>query len=161
MLPLAALDDGALVTLYLADGDEAAITVLYLRYSPQLYRYGKSHFNGDDAAARDLVQDTWEAILTYRKLGEIEHFRGFLFRVAHNLAAKAVAWRTVRERAREELERRNGQPIAGAEKGGGFCAYCTRGADQAGLCRAHLARRARGATEEEMTRPVRGYRRKP
>jgi DNA-directed RNA polymerase specialized sigma24 family protein len=149
------LDDNELLHAYLRDGDEGAITILYLRYQPQLLAYGTWHFQGDRAAAHDLVQDTWEAVLTYRALSPAGHFKGLVFRIAHSLTTNAARWRAARERAREELQRRDGRPIADTE----ICTYCNAIADSSGLCRAHRARRERGATEEEMGKPIRSYRR--
>lgn len=51
---LLALDDASLLERYLVDGDESAITVLYLRYQGPLIRYGQLHLR-DMADAGDLV----------------------------------------------------------------------------------------------------------
>lgn len=152
---LLALDDAALLREWRVEGNADAVTLLYLRYRPQLLAYGAAHLAGDRDAAKDLVQDTWEAVLTYRKLGTNGHFRGLVFKIAHSLVVNAARWRAAREAAREELERRNGQLVPDTK----VCRYCDRIIDQSGLCRAHAARAARGASEESMKRPVRGYRR--
>lgn len=65
-----------------ADGDAAAGRTLYRRHCDALTKF-VARKTGDDAA--DLVQEVFLDLLGARKGGtEIEHPRGFLFRVARN-----------------------------------------------------------------------------
>jgi DNA-directed RNA polymerase specialized sigma24 family protein len=143
-----ALDDAALLDRYLNDGDEAAIGILYLRYQGDLFRYGVARL-GSDADARDLVQDTWEAVLTFRGLAPSGHFRGLLFRVAHNLVLQGARSRERRRAALAAFAWAGGQLQSGA------CFYCDAPAKERGMCSVHARRRERGATEAEMRKPIR------
>jgi len=170
---IAALDDAALLERYLVDGDETAIAILYQRYRGSLYGYAKNQLR-NEADARDLAQDAWEAILTFRGLNPAGNFRGLLFAIAHNLV------RTWRHHQRRERKGRDAFTFAGAaiQAGAaypgpshdllrrpvdGTCSYCGPGSkarEGQTLCHAHAMRRSRGATEEEMKRPIRRNRKR-
>lgn len=155
-LSLPSLSDEELLRLYTEDAREDAITVLYLRHYSMLYAYGISRLHDRDTA-RDLVQEVWEAVLTWPRLGERRdcHWRvkKFLFHVAHNRAAFESRRRAVRARAAPELERLGGLPLAPAET----CRYCSRPAESRGMCNTHHQRKLRGWTEEQMRKPIHAY----
>lgn len=164
---LSGLDDEALLARYVSDGDESAIGILYLRHAERLRAYGRHHLH-DDEAARDLVQDTWEAVLTYRGLAAAGNFRGLLYRVAHHLV---LSWwrRERRQHAHRQVFLAEGGEIRPGDRVypgstaplprraiDGTCTYCG-GKARSGktLCHAHAMRRSRGATEAEMRKPIR------
>jgi RNA polymerase sigma-70 factor (ECF subfamily) len=87
---LHALCDEELFRRFL-DGDDAAYTTLYHRYSARLLGYIRSLLSGDPEAADDLFQETFIRLFRERdrcRDGETEAVRnagGWLFRVARNL----------------------------------------------------------------------------
>ncbi len=89
-MTLHALCDEELFRRFL-NGDDAAYTTLYHRYSARLLGYIRSLLNGDQEAADDLFQETFLRLFRERdrcRDGETEAVRnagGWLFRVARNL----------------------------------------------------------------------------
>ena len=89
-MTLHALCDEELFRRFL-DGDDAAYTTLYHRYSARLLGYIRSLLNGDQEAADDLFQETFLRLFRERdrcRDGETDAVRnagGWLFRVARNL----------------------------------------------------------------------------
>lgn len=85
-----ALSDEAIWRMF-AEGDDAAYTLLYLRFGDRLYAYlrlilgyGPERFQIDD-----VFQDTWIRVYREREKFEIREggtFSGWLFRIAHNFA---------------------------------------------------------------------------
>jgi RNA polymerase sigma-70 factor (ECF subfamily) len=89
-----------------ARGDEAAFVGLYRRHSPAIYGVLRRLVGADQAAATDLLQDTWiraaSRLASFR--GEAQ-FRTWLIGIAINCARE---WRRVgrREQARPLVEDR-------------------------------------------------------
>jgi RNA polymerase sigma-70 factor (ECF subfamily) len=85
-----ALSDEAIWRMF-AEGDDAAYTLLYLRFGDRLYAYlrlllgyGPERFQIDD-----VFQDTWIRVYREREKFQIREggtFSGWLFRIAHNFA---------------------------------------------------------------------------
>jgi DNA-directed RNA polymerase specialized sigma24 family protein len=146
------LDDAGLLDRYLYDGDESAMSTLIARHSRDLYRFAASRVGASDAP--DIVQDTWEAVLTTNRLTSGGNFRAFVFQIAHNRILRFMQERSRWTAARGAFEWAGGRLQSGA------CAYCDRPAFRGDLCAAHARRRAKGATEEEMRRPIRQWTRK-
>lgn len=156
---LASRSDEELLSLYVQEGREDAITVLYLRHRAMLYGYGISRLHDHDSAL-DLVQITWEEVLKWPRLGEQRdagwRFKKFLYHVAHNHSALESRRRAVRARAAPELGRLGGLPLAISET----CRYCERPTESRGMCNTHHQRKLRGWTEEQMKKPIRADRKK-
>ena len=145
------MDDAALLGLYLTDGNPDAIAVLYTRYAGKIRGYAAARLHGwDPEEAQDVVQSTWEAVLTYRRLSTRGSFSALVFHIAENLVRDHARWRVVRVQAREELARNGGKPLVWSG-----CTYCggetKKGAQ---LCDAHAKRKSRGATDAEMRKPI-------
>lgn len=60
--PLQLESDRVLISRIRA-GNREAMTILYERYMPSIWRYAFSRLVGDDAAARDVVSETFLAVL--------------------------------------------------------------------------------------------------
>ena len=146
--PLNARDDAELLYLYLEEGDESAITVLYLLYRPLIYRFALARLSNHEEA-RDVVQDTWEAILTWKALSCRVNFRTLVFKIAGGLVVREWRFRSTRARAVPALQDLEGQFPPGR------CRYCDQPARAKGLCKAHEWRRRKGASEAEMRKPIR------
>jgi RNA polymerase sigma-70 factor (ECF subfamily) len=97
------LPDGILIRR-VAQGDEAAFVGLYRRHSPAIYGVLRRLVGKDQAAATDLLQDTWiraaSRLASFR--GEAQ-FRTWLIGIAINCARE---WRRVgwREQAGPQIE---------------------------------------------------------
>ena len=88
-------DDGELVTRYLGTHRERDFATLYHRCAPALWRLALRLARGDEAAARDLSQETW-----LRATRRLESFRRDA-RLGPWLAG--IAWNCWRETARRSI----------------------------------------------------------
>lgn len=150
--PLSAQSDEDLVELYVTEGNADAMGVLYLRYRPVLlaYAYGKLEDHED---AKDLVQATWEAILTWKGLGGAGKFiLPTAKRIASNIALNWKFHRAVIKRNHAALIAVGGKPLPSNT----VCKYCERAAVHYGMCPGHEQRKARGWSEEDMRKPFGG-----
>jgi RNA polymerase sigma-70 factor (ECF subfamily) len=69
---------------------EKDILPLYDEYRPRLYRYMRSMQLGPEQA-EEIVQETFMRLtMQFRKGGELENVRGWIVRVAHNLAVNLL-----------------------------------------------------------------------
>jgi RNA polymerase sigma-70 factor (ECF subfamily) len=69
---------------------ENDILPLYDEYRPRLYRYMRSMQLGPEEA-EEIVQETFMRLtIEFRKGGELENVRGWIVRVAHNLAVNLL-----------------------------------------------------------------------
>lgn len=93
--PLQSLRDQELFQRFL-DGDDAAYTALYHRYSARVLNYIRSLVRGDDGAADDIFQETFLRLFRERERcrgGEskpVKNAGGWLFRVARNLTLNHI-----------------------------------------------------------------------
>ncbi len=90
MLSGATMDERGVVALARA-GDRAAQRRLFDAWQAPLYNYLRQMTRDDDAAA-DLTQETF--VRAFRNLPRLRHeeaFRGWLYRIAHNLVRDRVA----------------------------------------------------------------------
>lgn len=79
--------DAALVAR-LRDGDEAAFALLVSRHHAQMHRLARNHVNSD-AAAEEVVQETWLAVLRgLDKFEERSSLKTWLFRILLNTARR-------------------------------------------------------------------------
>lgn len=95
-------DDGA-VGRGLRAGDEAAFTALYERYAQRIHDYTQ-RLTGNPSAAEDLTQMTF--LQAWQRRGDLREgaaVRGWLYRIAHNLAVNQ-ATRTRTTGALDDLE---------------------------------------------------------
>ncbi|NOK61295.1 MAG: hypothetical protein GFH27_549305n64 [Chloroflexi bacterium AL-W] len=84
------LDVEAHLVARLRAGDETAFEMLVARYQAPLFRYLCS-FVGDAEQAHDLVQETFlRAFRSIHTLEEAKTLRGWLYRIAHNLACSLL-----------------------------------------------------------------------
>src|SRR5579863_3714956 len=103
------LPDGVLIRR-VAQGDEGAFVGLYRRHSPAVYGVLRRLVGSDQAAATDLLQDTWiratSRLASFR--GDAQ-FRTWLIGIAINCARE---WRRVgrRDEARPLVEDRASAP---------------------------------------------------
>jgi RNA polymerase sigma-70 factor (ECF subfamily) len=76
----------------IAAGDEVALTTIYQRRHPAVYRFAL-HMSGSTAIAEDVTQDTF--LLLLREPGQYDPRRGslvaFLYGIARNLVRRAAA----------------------------------------------------------------------
>jgi len=74
----------------IARGDAQALSELYTRFRPSLYRYVWQQLHGDASLVEEVLQDTflaiWHGAATFR--GEA-HVATWVFRIAHNTASRA------------------------------------------------------------------------
>nr|MBI9044737.1 sigma-70 family RNA polymerase sigma factor [Anaerolineaceae bacterium] len=65
--------------------DLQALSEIYDRYSPELYRYAY-RLCGDEATAEDCVSESFNRLLVQlqKNKGPQEHLRAYLYRTAHN-----------------------------------------------------------------------------
>jgi len=74
-------------------GDEAALTQLYQSHREPLYRHARRML-GEDAAARDVVQEAFtRAITAMPRTREELHFRPWIYRIATNLCLRELTRR--------------------------------------------------------------------
>lgn len=80
------LDNGLQLVQRAACWDEEALTEIYDRYAPSVYRYVYRK-TGNVETAQDLTAETFSRFLEAlkREAGPREHLSGWLHRVAHNL----------------------------------------------------------------------------
>jgi len=85
----------------IAAGDAGALTLLFARYRPRLWRYLWRQLDGDAPLAEDTLQEVfiavWRTAGTFRSEAQVATW---LFRIAHHHAANAR-----RSRARRPVER--------------------------------------------------------
>lgn len=88
-----------LLVLQCQRGDENALRELIVRWQPRLARFAW-RMTGDREATRDLVQDTWLAVVRrIRRLDDPAAFRGWAYRIAANKCTDWVRRRMVARRA--------------------------------------------------------------
>lgn len=84
------LSDEAIWHMF-AEGDDAAYTLLYLRFADRLYAYLRLILGSGSERLQidDVFQETWVRVYREREKFEIRDggsFSGWLFRIAHNFA---------------------------------------------------------------------------
>jgi RNA polymerase sigma-70 factor (ECF subfamily) len=83
-------------------GDADAFHALVSRCDRPL-RYYVRRLLGDETESADVVQDVWLEV--FRRIRRLDHagaFRGWMYRIAHNLVVTRLRRRTARRRAEQE-----------------------------------------------------------
>jgi RNA polymerase sigma-70 factor (ECF subfamily) len=88
-------------------GDSAALGCLVARWQDRLWRTAR-RLTGDDAAAWDVVQESWTAVV--RGIGRLDNPRAFAAWVYRILAASAAGWRRRQARDRRAQDRLSREP---------------------------------------------------
>ena len=94
--------DDALLLLRARDGDAQAFTDFVLRWQDRLRAHAR-RLTGHQAAADDVLQETWVAVLKgLGRLSDVEAYRTWIYRI---LSRKAADWVRGRQK-RRRLDRR-------------------------------------------------------
>ena len=92
-----------LLVLQCQDGDGDALKALIARWQPRLARLAW-RLTGEREAARDVVQDTWLAIVRgLNGLDDPARFRSWAYRIVTNKCADWIRRRSIRRSAAKEL----------------------------------------------------------
>jgi RNA polymerase sigma-70 factor (ECF subfamily) len=102
-----------LLVLQCQEGDADAMRSLVARWQPRLSRFAW-RLTLDREAARDVVQETWLAIVRgLRRIDDPARFRGWAYRIVANKCADWTRRRTVRREAARAIG--HAAAIAGVE----------------------------------------------
>ena len=86
----------------IAEGDLRQVAVLFRRYRDPIFGYLVQQTRGNRRVAEDLLQDSFERLIKYRKSYRYgSSFRAWLFTIARN---RLHDWRKQRQRQREQEE---------------------------------------------------------
>lgn len=86
----------------IAEGDEAAFSVLYRHYARRMFPF-LFKMTGSEDAAEDVIQNTFLSLWLNRvHLAELENFGGYIFRTAGNHAYNLLA-RNLNTKKRETI----------------------------------------------------------
>ncbi len=92
------------------DGERAALDALIARWQPRLFRHGLRLLR-DDAAARDVVQETWLAVMRgLRRLDDPARFGAWAFRILTRRAADLQRGEARRREVEGQVEPRVPDP---------------------------------------------------
>ena len=103
-------DDGLLRRM--ADGDEGALEELVNRWYPRIYAYAL-RTTGREQDAQDVTQETFLAVLRYRKTFVRRNFQSWLFTIAHHKCVDLFRLQGRLAAAPEELEKLSGPDPSG------------------------------------------------
>ena len=93
-----------LLVLQCQDGDDNALETLIERWQPRLSRLAW-RLTGEREAARDIVQDTWLAIVRgLRRLDDPARFRTWAYRIVSNKCADWTRRRVVQRNAAQDMQ---------------------------------------------------------
>ena len=90
MQPIDSVNDKILIQRYLKDEDELALRTLFQPHEEGLFRYlwqMLKHQQDSEDALQDTFRKAIEALPRYR---EENHFKSWLFRIAHNTALEVI-----------------------------------------------------------------------
>lgn len=113
-----AADDRELVRRFLRSGSERAFRALYRAHAAPLYGFALRLTRGDEAAAQDIVQDTW--VRAVARLGEFRwqsSLKTWLHAVALNVHREGLRRRATAQRKTEEVQRRFAVVRGGGDEG--------------------------------------------
>lgn len=150
---LQSLPDSALISLW-REGQSDALAVLYLRYHSRLGAFIRGAAPElQEADWKDLSQETWKRVAECLNIASHPDFFHFI---------KTIARYRVFEWWRKEQIRKKWLPILESTGvvGSDTCRYCEKPMHANGMCKTHAKRKKNGATEAEMRKPVRSWKRK-
>lgn len=89
-MPIKELTDEQVVGKIIA-GDKESYSVIVERYETKLVRYVANIFNGNQASAQDVVQETFiKAYINLRSFKVDKKFSSWIYRIAHNEAMNYI-----------------------------------------------------------------------